>query len=540
MTQKLFTIVFLFLSAIAIAQSTDLDKNYVEAKFVKLPSKPILNDADRTFSVASLNSEVLTQSFSQYYFESEIHINGFTKLNADAYIYIESKLIDVNIINSEVISEAKSSTDKDGKVTRWTEYEAQVQYRTQGEVIVSSVDGSINEVFNFTKERGKTSKTTKSYKTADSFRKKHNVRSLRTEFVKNVIDNVNLRLENLFGYAEKKSKFHLWILDSKKHPENESHKANFTIVKNAFEGMNSYEPVDNIKKKVQPALDYFNSIIAKYPEDNRKSKKLRYASLYNIGWINYYLDNVEASKEYADKIIENGNSKSDGKALGDRSNFLKELFATNETDTRHLQIITEDKSNYYQSGNDGQQVQGSVVEFNPEEDSDYSFSFAITAAGDTIPGYVNIANINKLSNSVKLYVKDLQGKVVPRVLAAYEVDLLLLGNGEKRYTIPFKEATDAINSSTLGRASNKFVKRIYTSEKINLYEHKSNELVIIKTNSKKGFSTSSAGWLMSFRKKLDNLIEDSCVDLKERIKEKEFANNTESLIAFMKAYNECE
>ena len=62
----------------------------------------------------------------------------------------------------------------------------------------------------------------------------------------------------------------------------------------------------------------------------------------------------------------------------------------------------------------------------------------------------------------------------------------------------------------------------------------------MKTNAKKGFSTSSAGWLMSFRKKLDNLIEDSCVDLKERIKQKEFANNTESLIEFMKAYNECK
>ncbi len=538
--KKPFSLIILLFVAFSLwSQSTDLDKEYIDVSYVKLPTKPILNDADRTFSVLSLNSPILTQSLPELYFESEIKLSGFTKLNRDAFLKVESKLIDVTLISSETKSQQKSSTDEDGKVTRWTEYTGIVKYRTEGSVTITSVDNTVNETFTFNREKTINSKTSKSYKDAEYFRKSNTTKTLRINFVKHVINVINNRMAILFGYTIETKKSILWILDSKKHPEIENHKSNYNLIKEAFSNMQSHKPIDDLKTKIEPAITYFKSVLSNYPGKDRKSRKLRYASLYNIAWLNYYLDNPDAALDYANQLIENDYDKSDGKALIKKANQLKNSFQVNNTKTRHFEIITEDKTDYYGINNNVTFEQGPNKPFNPKEDPDYSLSFVITNAGDTIPSYVNVPKINTVGGILKAYVKDFEGKVVPRSFGAHEVEVLLLGNGEKRYTVPFKQADDAISASTFDRASYKYAKRIYHSKKISLYEYQGNELVIKKSKDKKGFSTSSAGWLMAFRKKLNGLVEESCIELKERVKAKEFDNNARSIIEFMKAYNEC-
>ncbi len=523
------------------AQSTDIDKELINVNYVRLPKKPVLNDADRTFSVLSLNSEALTQSLPELYFESEIKLSGFTKLNNDAFLSIQSKLIDVTLLSSDIKSEQKSRTDDNGKVTRWTEYKTIIKYRTEGSVTISSADQSIDEVFTFNGDKTKSSKVFDNYESARAFRNNNSIKTLRINYIKNVISTINSRISSLFGYKEIKAEKYLWVLDSKKHPENESHKANFNLVKNAFSNMKSYESLDNIKAEVAPALEYYKSVLTKYDGKDRKSKKLRFASLYNIGWINYYLDNPDEAATYAAKIIENDYDKSEGKTLDKRAIALRDIFAVNKTNSRHFKILTEDKTDYYgSSSNQFIDEKDPNKPFDPKTDPDYSLSFIITNKGDTIPGYVNMKKIDNLAGILKTYVKDLEGKPVLRNFGAHEVETLVLGNGEKRYTVPFKEADDAVTMSTFDRASYKYAKLLYSSKKINLYEYQSRELIIKKNIDKKGFSTSSSGWLMAFRKKLAGLLGEDCPELKERVKEKEFENNANSITEFIKAYEDCE
>ena len=540
MRKTLFTFILLATAISTNAQNVNLDKEEIAVSYVRLPSKPVLNDADRTFSVLSFNSPVLTQSLPELFFESEIQLNGFTKLNKDGFLTVESKLIDVTLISSETAKEYKKRTDKDGKETRWTEYKGIVRFRTEGSVTITSVDNSINETFTFNNERTISSESSDNYKDAEYFRKSNSTKSLRIDFVKNVIDVVNTQMAKLFGYTIQNKKVNLHILDAKKHPETANHKENYELIKSAFADMKSHEPIGEIKNKIQPALDYFDGLLTSYSEKDRKSRKLRYASLYNIATLNYYLDNADASLEYANKLIENDHNKSDGKSLVNKAKALKERFASNQTNTRHLEIITEDKTDYY-GINDGYVSNNEPGgAFNPKEDPDYSLSFVITNAGDTIPGYINVPELNKLGGILKAYVKDFEGKTTPRSFGAHEVNLLLVGNGEKRYSVPFKEAEDAISSSSFDRASYKFAKRLYHSKKISLYEYQGHELVIKKAKDKKGHSTSGAGWLMAFRKKLSGLVGDDCAELKERVKAKEFENNAISITEFMKAFNACE
>ena len=535
---KNFSLILLLVSTISWSQATDLDQNPIPVNYVRLPEQPILEDSNRTFSVKSLNSEVLTQSFSQYYFESEIKVDGFTKLNNDAFLTVESKLIDVTIISNDVSSEQKSSKDKDGKVTKWSVYQAVINYRTEGIITVTSVDNSINEEFKFNRENTIKSKEKNTYKAADYFRNQNNIKSLRIDFVKNAIYQVNKRLNTLIGYSSVTKKDNLMILDSKKHPEYANHQANYELVKEAFSKMKSNESIDAIAKEVQPAIDYFESVIPKYPDDKRKSRKLKYASLYNNAIIYYYLDQPEKSLAYAEKIIANDISKADAKLITSRAETLIQRFNDNQVKTRHMEVLTEDKSDFQnlvaQSNSASEEV------FDPANDDDYSLSYIMTLAGDTIPAYVNMTRINSLSTKLKGYVKDLEGKQVPRNFGASEVEMVVLGNGEKRYTVTFNEAQEALTSSSFKKAGKKFVKRVYASKTIDLFSYQDKELVILKKGNGKGNSTSSSGWQLSFRKKLAGLLDGECGELAEKVKQKEFSNDQESIIEFIKAYNTCK
>ncbi len=518
------------------AQSVNLANKTFNVNYVALPTNPILEDANRTYQINSINSEVLTQSFPSYYFESEVNIPGFSKLSADAFLTVESKLIDVNLISSEIESETKVSKDDEGNETRTTYYWAVVTYSTEGQVSISSADGLISETLGFSGEKTKTSDKSKSWDVANSFRKKNRSKALRIEYVKNVIRSVNNTLGSSYGYRDIKTTNTFSIVKSKKHPEKDAQAENYELLRTAFDGMTSDQPIDQLKAEIAPAITYFSGIMDKYPGDDRKSRKLKKAALYNLATIHYYLDEPDMTIKYADMMLDNDKGKVSAKNLKKRAESLKEGFATNNTNTRHFKVITEDNTDYQVGAivDNG----GAEEEVPISENPDYTLSYVMTVAGDTVPAYVNSKRINKLGSVLTTYVKDLQGKFVERGFNADDVEQLVLGNGEKFRTIPFKEASDAVSLGG-GNSGRKFVKQLFVAGNLKLYRYQTDQLIIKKKGAKLGYNTSSAGWVLGFKKKLGGLVKEECPALAERAKNKEFANNADGLIEFMRAYKEC-
>jgi len=529
----LFLICSLFLAGIH-GQSVNLSNQQFNVNYVGLPTQPILVDANRTYHVNSYNSEVLTQSFSSFYFEREISIPGFSKLADNAFLTVESRLVDVNLISSEIKSETKVTKDDDGKETRTTTYWAVIRYDTEGLVKITSADGTISETLGFSGEKEKTSKTKRSWDEANAFRKKNRIKALRIEFVKNVIASVNHTLATSYGYRDIKTTNTFSIVKGKKHPEAPIQKEQYQLLKTAFSDMSSSSPIADLKTEISPAIAYFKSVLDKYPGEDRKSKKLKKAALYNLSTIHYYLDEPDMTIQYADQMLANDKGKGEAKRLKNKAEELKHLFEVNTIDTRHFEVITEDNTNYEVVDAPTANVEDVPI----SENKNYTLSYVLLIDGDTIPAYINSKRIITLSNSLPTYVKDFEGKYIERNFNADEVETIIFGNGEKFKTVAFKEATDAVSlkSTPSGR---KFVKQLFSAGSIKLYRYQMDELVIKKRGEKLAHSTSSAGWVLGFKKKLAALVENECPPLAERAINKEFTNNADSLIEFMRAYKEC-
>lgn len=315
-------------SAFSLAQSADLDREQIKVSYVKLPTNPIIEKENRTYSS---NASALT-------------ISGYKKKSEGAVLdldfdYFGTEVNDVNI--NKVKHEKK---DKDGNVTSTSyTYNATANYVSTGTLTIYNTITSNTMSKNYSETENYKSNDFNSYNKARDYYN-DNRTSIRNKYRSNhknaVLSNAKSYLNSTFGFVPQVDKYEFfWILGSKRHPEFARHHEAFDKLKVIFDKMKYDEPTDELKKELEPIIAYFESVIPNYQGKKRKLRKVRYASYYNIAKIYYYLDNPEKAKEYAQKIIDNDYDKSDGKYFNRIANKLIEKFEANKIKTRHFAVV---------------------------------------------------------------------------------------------------------------------------------------------------------------------------------------------------------
>jgi hypothetical protein len=145
-------------------------------------------------------------------------------------------------------------------------------------------------------------------------------------------------MSNNYGYPTRREAEVLWILDSKKHPEYPTQKEAWDKFKPSVAAVNANEMPASTKQTFEELLKYFDSIVAKYPADEKADKKMRYASFYNKAKIYLYLDQPESAIKEADALIANDYDPGDGKRIKKEAEALIEAFKKNNASSRHFPI----------------------------------------------------------------------------------------------------------------------------------------------------------------------------------------------------------
>ena len=77
--KKLFSLFTLFISIFALAQSTDLDRHDFNYSYVQLPSNPVVEVKNRTYSFTTNIDRNLMYDKSKFFFQNQVNINGLEK-----------------------------------------------------------------------------------------------------------------------------------------------------------------------------------------------------------------------------------------------------------------------------------------------------------------------------------------------------------------------------------------------------------------------------------------------------------------------------
>ncbi len=509
--QLIFILLFAYCLS-GYSQSANLNRETFKVSYVKLPTTPILDDAKRTYSSNS----------------RAIRISGFTKVATNGTIDFNLDFHGTSVGDVEIKKETKEEKDKDGNVTSTKYYYyAVTTFSSKATLTISNLNSGENMSYPYTEKSGYTgskystySKASKAYNT-----NRYTIRdSYRAEHRKSIEGKIYSKVNYVYGYVpyESLTSNIFWILATKKHPEYEKHQQAYEALKTIFNEMVYDQPIEPLLKKVKPNVDYFNDVVARYDKDDRKSKKLRYASFYNIAMIYLKLDQPLKAKEYANKLIENDYDKGDGKRIINTADNLINLFETNKTNTRHFEVITEDVSN--------EPVVTEVLVEAEEDTSEKSIAFLITAQNDTLQTTVTVNELAKMSVVANLIGEGNERKM----FEAQNTKKLVVANGDVYEAVDF-QSTLANDAAT----APKFSKLLVEGEKINLYVHQGTEFLLQPKESTNATSTMSKNFVFGFNKELSSFSE-TCPALKTRVAAGEFKNTEEGLIKFAQELNSCE
>ena len=346
MKKNLLATALLFPLMIFSQKKADLDRFRFTSQFRSLPA--ILVDSSyHTYHVSVETSRLMQAYLSGMTPEKSVILEGWKMLKKNGHLAIQVKLEDLLPESFSVKEREEIVKDRAGKETgRRKLYTQEVVYTFSAFADVSDYKGAHIENIELAGRNYKQVYRSPEFAIRAMAEGYFLINSLTVseQLYKNCVNRamsqLNTRINNDFGYAVTTITEHMWILDTKKHPEYQAHRQAFLTCSEVLFSISAERPLDGVREQLKPAIDYFESIKRKYPSTSKHDRKMRYASHYNLAVLYYYLDDPQAMQREANALILNDYDAKDGRALANTALHLKNLFMETKLSSRHFAIDT--------------------------------------------------------------------------------------------------------------------------------------------------------------------------------------------------------
>lgn len=328
----------------AMAQKLDLDPFRFTVQYRQLPAMRI-DSSYRTYNVTVEGSKLMQPFLKDLTPAQTVMLEGWKKLPETGHITVKIVLDDLLPEAVSVKERTETIRNKAGQVTGTrTYYSQEVKYSFAAMATVSDYKGAhIMDIH--LSERGNKymyrspefalRPLAEGYFILNTFRI---TADLYRQNVNNSMHYLSEQLTENLGFKVVSSTDQMWIVDSRKHPEYTAHRQAFQQLTDVFFGMSANTPIDDVKAKVQPVIDYFEGIKKDYTSTSKHDRKLRYASYYNLAVLYYYLDDPQAMMKEAKGLRLNDYDSRDANGFEKTATWLKNLFEKSNIYTRHFKL----------------------------------------------------------------------------------------------------------------------------------------------------------------------------------------------------------
>jgi hypothetical protein len=343
MKQTILAFVLMVTSTILVAQKVDLDRYNFRYTYRALPNNPLPDDY-KTYNFNISSGSSIREVYNDDQVRATLSIDGLKREEGRAHITISVNMGEVSLKNPELKEREEIIKDKDGKETgRKKYYWIEATYSWNADAYVMDYKGTKLYSTVFGNGSGMTWKGTESENrgsVGDYYNNnKYSIRGeLARQLVTDAMNGFRNTLNANYGYRTITESDILWIMDSKKHPENEGMKTAWAGFKEAMALMNEKDDLTQVKEKLVPVIQYFDSLKVRITGTEKGDKKLRYSAYYCLAKIYLLTEQPDAAIKEAELLIANDYDTNDGKYMIKLANNLKALFAKNTMKTQHFPI----------------------------------------------------------------------------------------------------------------------------------------------------------------------------------------------------------
>lgn len=345
--KKLYILTFCFLPLFSTAQkSVDLDRHRFKVQYRSLPAMR-LDSTYRTYDVQVETTQLMQSLLHDISPENSVVLEGWRKLPQDGHITIKVKLGDLVPGSVSVKERVVTTKNGNGQVTGTkTFYYQEVVYTFAATANIYDYKGMHIMDQELADRNYKQVYRSPEYALRPMAEGYFLVNSLSVtkELYRNSVNRamhyLSERITDNFGFSEVTVNDYMWIIDSRKHPEYSAFRQVFRQMNEVLFNMDANTPIEGVREKLKPVIDYFEKIRRDYSSNNRHDRKIRYASYFNLAVLYYYLDDPQSMMREANGLVLNDFDTKDGKAFERTATWLKNLFQQNNIYTRHFSINT--------------------------------------------------------------------------------------------------------------------------------------------------------------------------------------------------------
>ena len=344
MNKKLLLVLCIFLQTVqTFAQKVDLDGKRLKYTYFQLPTNPISEDS-RTFSVGVVVGPSIPANLTPQYVKQASEIGGFTRLNKGGRIMVDFDFAKFVVTSRKI--ETKDGTPVNNVPTK--NYAARIEYKTEFGIVVTDTEGmktllkkESGQFLNSTYRTNTYAKYDDANAELRAFTNEVIANDVMDGFIKGYLGDVT----KMIGYEPKEETLKFYYMDSKKHPENKQFNEEFAKLTAIMAKCTAEQAgLDALREEAKPVLAYFEAVPARFTEDDKQHRKMRYGGWYNAATLHYALDNFDEAGKCAQKVIDNKYDESDGKDIIKKCNEAKILLEANKIKSRHL-LISWKKAN---------------------------------------------------------------------------------------------------------------------------------------------------------------------------------------------------
>jgi hypothetical protein len=299
----------------------------------------------KTYNVRLEASPSLGLGYSTANLANSINIEGLRKVDGTGHITVLLMLDDIIFEKPETIENIQTSKDKQGHEIKKSLFSTKIGYSFAARMSVYDYKGNTlvdnQVVVDRNNKRYYETPETNSAEEANGYftNKISEIKSnLVNQFAISISTQTNNWLNSQYGYPVRRVGDILWILNNKRHKSYRDQQKAWSQFKEAIAEVNADEPLDNVKKKLQPVIDYFENAKKLYVTSSKEDRKMRYASYYDLAKIYLYLDEPEKAMTEADALAMNDFDEKDGRMLRQEALLLQDKLRKNNANTRHFTI----------------------------------------------------------------------------------------------------------------------------------------------------------------------------------------------------------
>jgi hypothetical protein len=309
--------------SLVLAQGVTIDNVPTHVEYYRMPDEPL----DPSFATYTANVDVpfselgktgLTKSglIDQY-----VKLEGYKQVNSKGDVEVTAAIGSFTIWSESRNTHRSKTKDKSGKEIEKVSYNLEVKYSLPITLQVYDKIGFLLADTYVTSSSDTKTWTSISYNSLSDlenywrYERPNRLSQLQKECVTNGMNTFYDDLNNRFGYRKIKDTVKFETIGKKKHPQYDDFQANVEIIQNAFKLMSADKGLEEIKTKIKPALDFFNTAAAKYKSSSKDDTKLRHICLYNQGLASFWMEDFDQAEFFAKEIERRDKKDKDVKRL---------------------------------------------------------------------------------------------------------------------------------------------------------------------------------------------------------------------------------